>query len=66
MAQIINNQTVLDAQESEILRHNLLHPNFENLNLIHKLYDNIDIIVNDDGSWSVSCPDLNFDLTIQN
>lgn len=66
MAQIINGGTVLDDQESEILRNNLLHPNFENLNLISKLYNNIDIIVNDDGSWSVSCPDLNFDLTTQN
>ena len=70
MAKIINGQTVLDAHESEILRQNLLHPNFENLNFIHMLYDNIDVIINDDGSWTVSCPDWNFDaikdLTIQN
>ena len=36
MAKIINGQTVLDAHESEILRQNLLHPNFENLNFIRR------------------------------
>ena len=70
MAKIINGRTVLDANESEMLMQNLLHPNFENLNLINKLYTNMEININDDGSWTVSCPDLIFDaiddLTIQN
>ena len=69
MAKIINGKTVLDANESEMLMQNLLHPNFENLNLVHKLYANLEISINDDGSWTAYCPDLNFDtedLTIQN
>ena len=66
MAQIINDQVVLSDEEKAILRQNLLHPNFENLNLIVKMYGKKTINVNDDGSWTVSIPDLNFDLTTQN
>ena len=65
MAEIINGARVLTDKEREILRHNLLHPNFENLNLIVKMYGKRAISVNDDGSWVVSVPNLNFDLTVQ-
>lgn len=66
MAQIINDRLVLDDNERETLRHNLLHPNFDNLNLIVKMYGKRAINVNEDGSWTVSIPDINFDLTTQN
>ena len=68
MAKIINDEVVLTNDEREALKRNLLHPNFENLNLIHKLYGGIDIVIttHDDCSWTASCKDWNFDLTIQN
>ena len=55
MAKIINDRLVLDAKESETLRQNLLHPDFEKLNEIHKLYGGIDITTHDDCSWTASC-----------
>lgn len=70
MAKIINDKLVLDVKESEMLRQNLLHPDFKKLNEIDKLYGGIDITTQDDCSWTASCPDWNFDtikdLTIQN
>ena len=66
MAKIIHDRLVLDANESEMLKQNLLHPDFEKLNEINKLYCCLDITTNDDGSWTVNCSDLIFDLTIQN
>jgi len=70
MAEIINDQVVLDANEREMLRRNLLHPDFEKLNEINKFYGGIDITMNDDCSWTASCTGWNFnvinDLTIQN
>lgn len=70
MAKIINDRLVLDAKESEMLRQNLLYPDLERLSLIDRFYGGIDIKTNSDCLWTVSCPDLNFDidmdLTIQN
>ena len=66
MAKIIHDRIVLDSNESEMLRQNLLYPDFEKLDEINKLYGGIDIAIHDDCSWTVSCPDLIFDLTIQN
>ena len=66
MTQTINDMLVLDANESEVLRQNILHPNFNDLNLLVKMFGKRTISVDDDGVWTVSIPNDKFDLTIQN
>ena len=66
MAKIIHDRIVLDSNESEMLRQNLLYPDFEKLDEINKLYGGIDIAIHDDCSWTASCKNWNFDLTTQN